>query len=245
MEELKHVGKAYERSDGIRKVTGAAEYVDDIRLPRMLYAAVKRSPHAHAKVLSVDLTEAKKLPGVKCVIDGTDYVKRVGLYLEDRFFMIKPGDTAKYMGDPVAAVAAETLEIAQKAVELIKVEYEPLPVVATALDGIKPDAPVIHPDLGSYKVAPIFYPKPGTNISHHYVLRKGDFEQACAEADEVFEHDFYIPHVQHVPLEPHVAMARMDADGKLTVWASCQSPYAVRQTLSVAFDMPLNKIRVI
>ncbi len=244
-QELKHVGVAYQRSDGVKKVTGAAEYVDDIRMGRMLYADVVRSPYAHAKVLSVDLSEAKKLPGVKVVIDGTDYQKRVGLYLEDRFFMIKPGDTAKYMGDPIAAVAAETPEIARQACELIKVEYEPLPVVGNVLDGMKPDAPIIHPDLGSYKVAPIFYPKPGTNISHHYVLRKGDCDKAFEEADAVFEHEFYIPHVQHVPLEPHVAMAKLDPDGKLTVWASCQSPYAVRQTLSVAFDMPLNKIRVI
>ena len=223
-QEFKHVGVAYERSDGVKKVTGAAEYVDDLRMGRMLYADVVRSPYAHAKVLSVDLSEAKKLPGVKVVIDGTDYQKRVGLYLEDRFFMIKPGDTAKYMGDPIAAVAAETPEIARQACELIKVEYEPLPVVASALDGIKPDAPIIHPELGSYKVAPIFYPKPGTNISHHYVLRKGDCDKAFEEADAVFEHEFYIPHVQHVPLEPHVAVAKLDPDGKLTVWASCQSP---------------------
>ena len=189
-EQLKHVGVAYERSDGVKKVTGAAEYVDDIRLGRMLYADVVRSPYAHARVLSVDLSEAKKVPGVKAVIDGTDYKKRVGLYLEDRFFMIKPGDTAKYMGDPVAAVAAETPEIERKACELIKVEYEPLPVVSNALDGMKPDAPIIHPELGSYKVAPIFYPKPGTNISHHYVLRKGDCEKAFEEADAVFEHEF-------------------------------------------------------
>ncbi len=245
MEQLQHVGKTYDRSDGVKKVTGAAEYVDDVRLPRMLYAAVKRSPYAHAKILSVDLSEAKKLPGVKCAICGDQYPNRAGLYLEDRFFMAKPGDTAKYMGEAVAAVAADTLEIAQQAVELIKVEYEELPAVTNALDAMKPDAPIIHPELGKYKVAPIFYPKPGTNISHHYKLRKGDFDAACEQAEAVFENSFYIPHVQHVPLEPHAAIARYDADGKLTVWASCQSPYAVRQALSVAFAMPLNKIRVI
>lgn len=245
MNELKHVGKSYDRSDGIAKVTGAAEYVDDIRLPRMLYAAIKRSPYAHAKIISLDLSEARRLPGVKCAICGDEYPNRAGLYLEDRFFMAKPGDTAKYMGEAVAAVAADTLEIAQQALELIRVEYEELPAVTNAIEGMKEGAPLIHPELGSYKVAPIFYPKPGTNISHHYVLRKGDFDKACAEADAVFEHSFYAPHVQHVPLEPHATMARLDPDGKLTVWSSCQSPYAVRQALSVAFDMALNKIRVI
>ncbi|MDD3401142.1 MAG: xanthine dehydrogenase family protein molybdopterin-binding subunit [Eubacteriales bacterium] len=245
MEELKHVGVSYDRSDAIKKVTGAAEYVDDIRLPRMLYAQCVRSPYAHAKILAVDTSEAEKITGVRAIITGDEYHNRAGLYLEDRYFMAKIGDTAKYMGEAVAAVAAETPEIAQAACDAIKVEYEPLPAVTDALEGMKPDAPIIHPDLGKYKVAPIFYPKPGTNISHHYVLRKGDFEQACKDADKIYENSYYIPHVQHVPLEPHGCIARFDADGKCTVWASCQSPYAVRQALSVAFDLPLNKVRVI
>ncbi|MBU5333256.1 xanthine dehydrogenase family protein molybdopterin-binding subunit [Anaerocolumna aminovalerica] len=243
--ELKYVGQSYERKDAVNKVTGEAEYVDDIRLPRMLYAWCVRSPYAHARILSIDTSEAEKLPGVKCVITGDEYPNRAGLYLEDRYFMAKIGDTAKYMGEAVAAVAADTPEIARQACDLIKVEYEELPGVINAVDAMKTDAPLIHPDLHTYKVAPIFYPEKGTNISHHYVLRKGDAEKGFAEADYVFENSFYIPHVQHVPLEPHAAIAKYDTDGKLTVWASCQSPYAVRQALSVAFAMPLNKIRVI
>lgn len=245
MEELKHVGKSYPRSDAINKVTGAAEYVDDIRLPRMLYAKCVRSPHAHAKILSVDTIKAWEIPGVRAVITGEEYPNRAGLYLEDRYFMAKAGDTAKYRGEAVAAVAAETPEIAQAACDAIHVEYELLPAVTNAVEGMRADAPIIHPDLGSYKVASIFYPKPGTNISHHYRLRKGDFEVASFGADHVFTHKYYIPHVQHVPMEPHGCIARYDPDGKLTVWASCQSPYAVRQALSVAFGMPLHKIRVI
>ena len=110
---------------------------------------------------------------------------------------------------------------------------------------MKPDAPIIHPDLGSYKVAPIFHPIAGTNISHHFKLRKGDVEKGFAESDYVTEHTYYVPHVQHVPIEPHVAVAQYEADGKLTVWASCQSPFAVRQALAASFDLPLNKVRVI
>jgi CO/xanthine dehydrogenase Mo-binding subunit len=245
MEELKYVGKTFDRSDAVRKVTGELEFVEDMYMPRMLYAQCVRSPYAHAKVISVDMSEALKLPGVKCAICGDEYPNRAGLYLEDRYFMAKPGDTAKYMGEAVAAVAADTPEIAAEACKLIKVEYEELPAVTNALEGMKPDAPIIHPDLGSYKIAPIFLPKAGTNISHHYVLRKGDFEAVCEQADHVFEHSFYVPHVQHVPLEPHACMAKYEADGKLTVWSSCQSPYAVRQALSVAFAIPLNKIRVV
>lgn len=245
MEQLKYVGTSVPRIDAAAKVTGSAQYVDDVQLPRTLYAAVLCSPYAHARILSVDLSEAKKMLGVRCCICGDEYKNRAGLYLEDRYFMAKPGDTAKYMGEAVAAVAAETPEIAEEACERIHVRYEPLPAVTNALDGMKPDAPLIHPALGSYKVAPIFLPEPGTNISHHYVLRKGDAVEAFRAADAVFEHSFYVPHVQHVPLEPHACMAKYDPDGKLTVWASCQSPYAVRQALSVAFDLPLHRIRVI
>ncbi len=243
--ELEHVGKSYERNDAVKKVTGAAEYVDDIRLPRMLYAGCVRSPYAHARLLSIDTSRAERLPGVKCVITGDEYTNRAGLYLEDRYFMVKVGDTAKYMGEVVAAVAADTIELAKQACDLITVEYEELPTVTNAIDGMKPDAPIIHPNLHTYKIAPIFYPEKGTNISHHYVLRKGDAPKAFTEADYVFENTFYVPHVQHVPLEPHVTIAQYNTEGKLTVWSSCQSPYAVRQALSVAFQIPLNKIRVI
>ena len=240
---MKSVGVSIDRVDGIKKVTGQAKYVDDMKMARMLYAQVKRSPYAHAKILSIDTSEAEKLPGVKSVITGEYYKKRGGLYLEDKNFLAV--GTAKFRGEAVAAVAAETLEIAQQAVDLIKVEYEELPAVTNAIEGMKPDAPIIHPDLGSYKVAPIFHPNAGTNISHHFKLRKGDVEKGFAESDYVTEHTYYVPHVQHVPIEPHVAVAQYEADGKLTVWASCQSPFAVRQALAASFDLPLNKVRVI
>ena len=106
MPELKHVGKTYPRSDAVKKVTGAAEYVDDIRMARMLHAQCVRSPYAHARILSIDTSEAEKLPGVRAVITGDEYPNRAGLYLEDRYFMAKVGDTAKYLGEAVAAVAA-------------------------------------------------------------------------------------------------------------------------------------------
>ena len=240
---MKSVGVSIDRVDGIKKVTGQAKYVDDMKMARMLYAQVKRSPYAHAKILSIDTSEAEKLPGVKSVITGEYYKKRGGLYLEDKNFLAV--GTAKFRGEAVAAVAAETLEIAQQAVDLIKVEYEELPAVTNAIEGMKPDAPIIHPDLGSYKVAPIFHPIAGTNISHHFKLRKGDVEKGFAESDYVTEHTYYVPHVQHVPIEPHVAVAQYEADGKLTVWASCQSPFVVRQALAASFDLPLNKVRVI
>jgi CO/xanthine dehydrogenase Mo-binding subunit len=240
---MKFVGKSVKRVDGIKKVTGALKYVDDIKLSRMLYAAVKRSPHAHAKILSINTEKAMALKGVKDIITGEHYEKRGGLYLEDKNFLAV--GKARYRGEAVAAVAALSEEIAQQAAELIEVEYEVLPPVINAKDAMKPGSPLVHPDLGDYNWVPVFMPKPGTNISNHYKLRKGNAPEIFDTADYVVENKFYVPHVQHVPIEPHTAIAQMDLDGVCTVWASCQSPYAVRQALSEAFDIPLNKLRVL
>lgn len=240
---LKYIGKSVKRVDGIKKVTGSLKYVDDIKMARMLYASVKRSPHPHARIISIDISEAMKLKGVKDIITGQQYKKRSGLYLEDRHFIAK--DKARYRGEAVAAVCAESEEIAHEAVELIKVEYEVLEAVTNAIKGMEKNSPLVHPDLADYYWLPIFYPEAGTNISNHYKLRKGDIDKGFEEADLIIENDFFVPHVQHVPIEPHTAIAHMDTDGSLTVWASCQSPYAVRQSLSAAFGISLNKLRVL
>jgi CO/xanthine dehydrogenase Mo-binding subunit len=240
---LKYVGQSALRVDGVRKVTGFSRYTDDLKLSGMLYARIKKSPYPHAKILKIDTSKAEKLPGVKVVITGKDVPIRVGLYLEDKTFLAI--GKVRFIGEPVAAVAAESEEIAEEAVSLIKVEYEKLPAVFSPLDGIKPDAPLIHEDLGNYKHASIILPKRGTNISNHYKIRKGDPEKGFKEADFVFENEFYVPHIQHSAIENHCAIAQVDPEGKITVWAGCQSPYAVRRTLATAFNIPLNKIRVI
>ncbi|WIV11691.1 xanthine dehydrogenase family protein molybdopterin-binding subunit [Proteiniborus sp. MB09-C3] len=240
---MKYIGQRVNRVDGIKKVTGDLKYVDDIKMPGMLYAAVKRSPYPHAKILSIDISKAEKLPGVKAVTIGQDFPKRVGLYLADKTFLAV--DKVRYRGEAVAAVAAETVEIAAEAVKLIEVEYEELEPVTDAIEAMKPGAPLVHPELGDYTHAPIFHTVPGTNISEHFKLRKGNAEEAFKQADYVLESSFYVPHIQHCPIENHVAIAKYDRDGSLTVWASCQSPYAVRGALSAAFGIPLNKLRVI
>ncbi len=243
MKDLKYVGKPLHRVDAVSKVTGETKYVADLHMARMLYAQVKRSPYPHARIINIDISKARKLPGVKDVITGYHYKKRGGLYLEDKNFLAV--GTVKYRGEAVAAVAAETPEIAEEACRLIEVDYEELEPVLDPIEGMKEGAPLVHPELHTYKVAPIFHPMPHTNVSHHHVVRKGNVEEGFEEADRIIETDFHIPHVQHVPLEPHVAIAKYDINGNMTVWASCQSPYAVRQALSVSFDIPLNKLRVI
>lgn len=240
---MKYIGKSVERVDGIKKATGDLKYVDDLKMSGMLYAQVKRSPYPHAKILNIDTSKAENLPGVKAVITGKDFPKRVGLYLADKTFLAV--DKVRFKGEAVASVAAESEEIAKKAVELIEVEYEELPVVSNVVDAMKPNSPLVHPDLGEYKHAPIFKNIPGTNISEHFKLRKGDVEKAFENADYVFETEFYVPQIQHCSIETHSAIAKYDRDGSLTVWASCQSPYAVRLALSDAFNIPLNKLRVI
>ena len=240
---LKYVGKSEKRVDGVKKVTGYVRYTDDLKLSGMLYARIKKSPYPHAKILKIDTSKAEKLPGVKVIITGKDVPVRVGLYLEDKTFLAI--DKVRFIGEPVAAVAAESEEIAEEAVSLIEVDYEELPAVFGPLEGIKPDAPLIHEDLGSYKHASIILPVKGTNISNHYKIRKGDAEKGFKEADFVFENEFYVPPIQHSAIENHCAIAQVDPEGKITVWAGCQSPYAVRRTLATAFNIPLNKIRVI
>jgi len=240
---LKYVGQSEARVDGVRKVTGFSRYTDDLKLAGMLFAKIKKSPYPHAKILKIDTSKAEKLPGVKVIITGKDVPVRVGLYLEDKTFLAI--DKVRFIGEPVAAVAAESEEIAEEAVSLIEVDYEELPAVFDPLEGIKPDAPLIHEDLGSYKHASIILPVKGTNISNHYKIRKGDAEKGFKEADFVFENEFYVPPIQHSAIENHCAIAQVDPEGKITVWAGCQSPYAVRRTLATAFNIPLNKIRVI
>ena len=245
----KYIGVSVPRVDGVKKVTGAAKYVGDMKWPRMLYAKCVKSPYAHAKIVSIDISAAKALKGVHDVITGDYYTKRGGLYLEDKNFLAV--NTVKFCGEPVVAIAAETPEIAEAACELVKVEYEPLPVINNPMEGMAKDAVLIHPELHTYKVVPIFHPQAHTNISHHHIIRKGDADAAFKYAEEhpdeyyITEHEYHVPHVQHTPIENHIAVAQYEPDGKCTVWASCQSPYAVRQALSATFDIPLNKMRII
>ena len=245
----KYIGVSVPRVDGVKKVTGAAKYVGEMKWPRMLYAKCVKSPYAHAKIVSIDISAAKALKGVHDVITGDYYTKRGGLYLEDKNFLAV--NTVKFCGEPVVAVAAETPEIAEAACELVKVEYEPLPVINNPMEGMAKDAVLIHPELHTYKVVPIFHPQAHTNISHHHIIRKGDADAAFKYAEEhpdeyyITEHEYHVPHVQHTPIENHIAVAQYEPDGKCTVWASCQSPYAVRQALSATFDIPLNKMRII
>jgi CO/xanthine dehydrogenase Mo-binding subunit len=200
------IGTSPLRIEGKEKVSGAAQYVDDLQFgPNLLHARLKRSPLAHARILRIDTSRAQTLPGVRVVVTGADFPGYTGLYLKDR--RIFATDRVRYVGDPVAAVAADTPEIADQAIALIDVEYEELPTVFDPEYGAGPDAPLLHPDLVNYEHVPFIFPQPGTNISNWFKVRKGDMERGWAEADCILEGRYRVPQLQHVPLETHVCVA--------------------------------------
>lgn len=270
MAEHRVLGKSVPRQDAIDKVTGAAQFVDDIQFgPTLLHVKILRSPHPHARIIAVDTAEAEKVPGVKAIVTGRDCRNYIGLYLADR--TVYATDKVRFVGEPVAGVAAASVAAASEAVSLIKVEYEPLPGVfdpvsgALGREGLVHETPgssdlwwqglpcittkspgaLLHEHLGEYQCAPFIHPVPGTNISNHFKLRKGDVERGFAAADVVVENVYTLPHIQHSQIEPHSAVAHVDRAGKVTLWASSQSPNAVRKLIATAFELPINKIRVI
>jgi CO/xanthine dehydrogenase Mo-binding subunit len=245
IEKIPHpVGDSVLRVDAHEKVTGAAIFADDIQFgPGMLYARIVRSPHPHALIKSINVEKAKKLPGVKAVVTGEEFPGLTGLYLSDRYIFAR--DRVRYVGDPVAGVAAISEEIAEKAVELIEVEYEVLQPVLDPEFGASPEAPLIHPDLGKYEVPNFIFPQPGTNVSNHFKIRKGDVDSAWSQCAAIVERKYRIPHVQHVPIEPHVAVAKVDEKGKITLWGSSQSPFAQRNLIAKALHVSQSDVQVI
>ncbi len=238
------IGQSVGRLDVVEKVTGSALYADDIQFGKdLLYARIKRSPFPHALVKSIDTSKAQAMPGVKVVVTGEDFPNHIGLYLKDKYIFAR--DRVRFVGAPVAAVAAVSEEIAEKALELIDVEYEILDPVFDPEYGASPEAPLIHPNLENYEAPNFIFPQPGTNIANHFKIRKGDVDTAWSECAAIVERKFRIPHVQHVPIEPHVAIAQMSDDGKVTVWASSQSPFAQRNIFAKALGISQSDVRVI
>mgnify|MGYP004705346697 FL=1 len=180
--DLKHVGHNAGRPDMTEKLTGEAMYVSDMILPGMLHVQLKKSPHARARIIKVDATKAAALPGVRAIVTGAELDYRMGLYVVDKHILAK-GEVRHY-GEAVAAVAADTLEQARAAVEAIEIEYQVLEPVLHHMDALKPKAPLVHPDLGTYAyIAAAFTPKPGTNIANHTKLRKGDVDKGFEQSE--------------------------------------------------------------
>ena len=248
MAELSVVGKNVLRVDALEKATGQAVYCADIKLPHMLYAKVLRSPHPHAKIVSVDTSKVEKLPGVVCVITGKDAPKRrFGQVVYDETVLAQ--DIVRAVGSPVAAVAAETIDAAEEALELIEVKYEQLPAIFDPEEAISTNpSVVIHPGLFSYdysipSLRRLDSDRP--NVFMHFKIRNGDVEKGFRESDLIMENKFSTARIQHCAIEPHVVIAQPEADGGLTVWLSNQCLQDKRMDLSRLFDIKPSKVRVI
>jgi len=238
-----YVGGAHPRPDAYDKVTGEATYTHDMALPGMLWARIKISPHAAAKIVSVDTSQAQAVPGVRAILLGDEMDQRLGLYMADKRVLAR--GSVRYQGEPVAAVAADTEEAAAEACDLIEVKYELAPAVLDVDQALADGAPLVHPDLGSYShMKGVFFPQAGTNIAHWQKIYRGDTEQGFAEADHVFEHQFQNPPVQHAPLETHAVIARALSRDRMEIISSAQSPFTVRNILAHSFGLPHNNIRV-
>jgi carbon-monoxide dehydrogenase large subunit len=229
--------------EAIDKVTGHALYGTDVKIQGMLHGKVLRSPLPHAKILNVDISRAQKLPGVKAIVTGRDLMTRYGTCVQDQPYYCF--DKVRYMGDPVAGVAAIDPDIAEEALEFIKVDYEELPPAFDPLMAIEPDAPLVHEDLGSYWHGPHYFPVPGTNICNHFKLRKGNIDEGFRQSDFVSEDTFKTQMVQHCHLEPHASIAQVDPSGQITIWTNTQHPYTCRRELARSLGIPMNRIRII
>lgn len=223
------IGKSVPRHDVDLQLTGRSLYGEDISRPGMLYAQILRSKYAHAKILSIDTSKAENLPGVKAVITHKDVPhNRYGFTHQDQPVIVE--DRVRCFGDAVAAVAAETLDIAREALELIKVDYEPLPVISSPEEALKEDAVKIHGD---------------SNLAKYLKIRNGDVEKAFKEADYVIEEAISTQMVEHAMIEPHAALAELTDEGEIVVRASVQRPFTIASDLGKILKIPMNKIRVI
>ena len=220
------VGKSFPRRDLPEKLTGQAKYTGDIKLPGMLYGKFLRSPHPHARIVTLDASNAMKLPGVHAVLtpfDVPDGRIAPDLPILDR--------EVRFVGDEVAAVAAEDEDIAQEAIRLIEVRYQPLPFVTDPQEALRPNAPAVHPEGNLVGGKPI-------------VLTRGNVDEGFATADRVFEETFTTPAHSGAALEPRAAIARWDGD-QLTIWKTTRGIHADRTTLALALNIPEANLRVI
>jgi putative selenate reductase molybdopterin-binding subunit len=244
--ETKVVGHAEPKVDALKLAKGNPAFVDDIEMRRMLYAKVLYSPHAHARIVAIDDSKARALPGVRAVIHHEN-VPRVRYASGGQSYpnplpydQVSFDNKVRYVGDRVAAVAAETLEIAQEAIGLIDVTYEVLPAVFDENDAIADGAPVIHDEAemeGAHD--------PSRNIVHHISADVGNVDEGFKQANRVFEQTLRVHQVQQTPIEPHIAIAYWDSDERMVIRTSTQVPFHVRRMVAPLLGLPVKQIRII
>ena len=244
--ETSVVGKAEPKVDALKLAKGNPAFVDDVEMRGLLYAKLLTSPHAHARILDIDDSEALALPGVHAVIHYKNVARVIYASGGQSYPNPPPYDQVsfdnkvRHVGDRVAAVAAETPELAEEAIKRIKVEYEVLPAVFDEHDAVAEGAPVIHDEPDAVDIHDA-----GRNIVHHIEAKTGDLDQGFTLAARVFEHTYRVHQVQPVPIEPHIAISYWDADERLTIRTSTQVPFHVRRMVAPLLGLPVKRIRII
>ena len=238
------IGQSISRIDGPDKVTGETVYTADVALPGMLTGKILRSPHPHARIRGFDTTAAWAVPGVKAIVTGED----ARGFLQGKVLRDLPvlcWDKVRYIGDRVAAVAAETPEAADEALLLIDVDYEILPAVFDPMEAMEPGAPLLHDDMSAYEGAPKDFLAPDIhNGQTRLFWTKGDLEKGFAEADVVLEHSFAIPSRHQGYLEPFASIIDIDDDGRIQAWCASKAPFRARRQMAQALGLDEELIRV-
>jgi len=245
-QDLKTIGRSERRVDAVKLVTGRGTFVDDVALPRMLHARILRSPHAHARIARIDASRARAMPGVACVLTHED-VPRVpyttagqGWPEPSPYDAVMLDRKVRFVGDRVAVVAAEDPELAERACEAIRVDYEALPAVLDPEKAMDPGAPVIHdePDASGIKDA-------ARNLAAALEAEVGDVRKGFGDAEHVFENTYRVPYVQQSSIEPHITITWLDEDDRLMVRTSTQVPFHVRRIIAPLLGIPIRRIRVV
>src|SRR5919108_1907762 len=234
------VGRPTPRVEGEMKVTGKALYSADLNLPGILRGKVLRSPIPYGRIKRIDTSKAARVPGAKAVLTGQDVTGlRIGRCIYDT--PVLADGVVRFVGEKVAAVAAETEEAAEQALDLIEVDYEEMEPLLNPLEAIKPDAPILHPDLLSYRGLPVPVEKLG-NVFAYLKWGKGDIEAGFREADLIVENTFTTQVTHQSYLEPHACVVKADSSGSAEIWSCSKTPFAVRGQLSNCIGVDKEKL---
>ncbi len=235
------IGASLPRVEGHGKVTGRARYAADVQLPNALWIRVLHSTRAHARIARLETAEAMALPGVVQVLTGADFKMLTGAGIRDLPILCR--DRVRFVGDAVAAVAAEDPDVAEQALALLRVEYEDLPAVFDPEKALDPQAPVLHPDRASYQGGP--EPNPRLpNLQSTVGFSKGDVESGFAEADQIFDHTFTVARSHQAYIEPRACAVNVEPDGTVRIWSSCKVPYKLRSMMAELFELERDKVVV-
>jgi len=236
------IGQSIPRVDNTGKVTGDARYTADVLLPGTLWAKTLRSPYPHARIARVDTSRAEKAPGVRAILTGAD-VRGILYGRRYRDISVLAQDRVRFIGERVAAVAADTLEQAEEALEFLEVDYEELPAIFDPVAALQEGAPIIHPDVNSYPGLPKPLARP-SNAFVNDIFTRGNIAEGFAQSDVVVENTFTVSRVHQAFLEPHCCLVWIDDQDRVQMWSPNKAPQGLKESMSAALNIPKEKIRV-